>query len=565
MKGKLSLAQKCMLSELPDLFDVGAYLSSMQNLVQTTPDCELAEIIREELDKLQIAFVEMKRLSNRRLPVLKLPYEIMGRIFETLQSEDESDQYRWIRITWVCDDWRQAAIGCASLWMAIPTNHKSDEWVAIILQRSKGAPISIQHQFPIQTNLPLSRLETILTHNFHRLERLKFTDVSHCCDTQSLFSCFPASAPLLRHLQLETCACNDEYIPNVFRTALQKIPSLETLSLHRCHLPWTKCTFSNLSSLSISYPPHRSSVEDVLIALESMPLLRTIYFEGVFRHPPCITAAARRRTGHIALPRLASVDLWECNLLSSIYLLDSIVCPGGYHLKGRLIVPEEDGAPSEYSRLSTVVASALHCTAITTLKLWDDAGGSAFYFATPSPRPSVIGGSHGTGGLVDLEFPDPGPQSGPPLSAALLRVPLAQLTCLELNDAYVSQMRMVETFGRLEGLVSIKLGHCSARAFLLGASMHPGSFAALTSLSLHHVKFSCPRSETFASWPRMEELTHFLGMRETKLARLSLHHCMLQSPEVYPRALMYSLVDDIDFGDVEGCRSPYNFNVSSDL
>ncbi|TFK63844.1 hypothetical protein BDN72DRAFT_847230 [Pluteus cervinus] len=116
---------------------------------------------RDRLDakirELELALAELKRKRNSLSPVSRISSDILVYIFTYIQGEDHehilacsppnarssaSISFR-IRATHVCSQWRRIALSAAMLWTDITFQSGSDAYMAEMLQRSRGAPLTI--------------------------------------------------------------------------------------------------------------------------------------------------------------------------------------------------------------------------------------------------------------------------------------------------------------------------------------------------------------------------------------------------------------------------------------
>ncbi|TFK63451.1 hypothetical protein BDN72DRAFT_775890, partial [Pluteus cervinus] len=82
---------------------------------------------------------------NTFTPVYRLPPEVLARMFYFVQQVPKQERFsrknlKWIVVTHVSQHWRDAAIGCPTLW-----SHISSAYPKLVahelLHRSKAAPL----------------------------------------------------------------------------------------------------------------------------------------------------------------------------------------------------------------------------------------------------------------------------------------------------------------------------------------------------------------------------------------------------------------------------------------
>ncbi|KAI0332436.1 hypothetical protein GY45DRAFT_476071 [Cubamyces sp. BRFM 1775] len=112
-----------------------------------------AEILQHERE----AAVLSSRL-NSRLPVFRLPPEILAEIFlfqaaivreeqisrlEELERECITPFYGWTNVSQVCSSWRGLALSLSSLWNWLALDHRTEAaYISLLANRSRGLPLS---------------------------------------------------------------------------------------------------------------------------------------------------------------------------------------------------------------------------------------------------------------------------------------------------------------------------------------------------------------------------------------------------------------------------------------
>ena len=97
---------------------------------------------------------------NALVPISLLPPEILSRVFHLLVLEEPplsgGQNLSWIRITHVCQHWRQVALGNSSLWARIWGISTNTKWISEMLARAKNAPLDIVVTDPSEEALLMS-------------------------------------------------------------------------------------------------------------------------------------------------------------------------------------------------------------------------------------------------------------------------------------------------------------------------------------------------------------------------------------------------------------------------
>ena len=94
----------------------------------------------------------LRRQANNRLPVFRLPDEILVRIFRSTDDhegrrEEYSDPYAWSKILQVCHRWYSIGLNNPLLWDTV-TNSYSLDATREILSRSQSVPLHVRVGFP---------------------------------------------------------------------------------------------------------------------------------------------------------------------------------------------------------------------------------------------------------------------------------------------------------------------------------------------------------------------------------------------------------------------------------
>ncbi|TFK68993.1 hypothetical protein BDN72DRAFT_741733, partial [Pluteus cervinus] len=79
---------------------------------------------------------------NSLLPISTLPTEVLTEIFALCRIHED---YGWIEmqnllpVTWVCHQWREVALSCATLWAHIEGSNL--RWALPSIERSRGSSL----------------------------------------------------------------------------------------------------------------------------------------------------------------------------------------------------------------------------------------------------------------------------------------------------------------------------------------------------------------------------------------------------------------------------------------
>ncbi|TEB31505.1 hypothetical protein FA13DRAFT_1583633, partial [Coprinellus micaceus] len=104
--------------------------------------------LRSRVAELQEEMNALNSYHDTLVPAASLPSEILSPIFLLCQSMERhpigslaKETLRWIYLTHVCRHWRDAAIGCATLWSYLAFS--KPEFTEVMLQRSRTAPLTV--------------------------------------------------------------------------------------------------------------------------------------------------------------------------------------------------------------------------------------------------------------------------------------------------------------------------------------------------------------------------------------------------------------------------------------
>ena len=179
---------------------------------------------------------------NTLVPISRLPPEILAQVFHHIVFEDSpysrARALGWIKVTHVCQHWRQVALNNSSLWARISgMGCNSTKWISEMLTRAGNAPLDIELSAAAKSSL--GALLMIFPHLPHT-RRLRFNNLStlHSDSIQEIFSW---EAPALEHFELTVTPYSDMIFPDLGRNILFKghSPRLRVFSLSRVVIPWS--------------------------------------------------------------------------------------------------------------------------------------------------------------------------------------------------------------------------------------------------------------------------------------------------------------------------------------
>jgi hypothetical protein len=193
---------------------------------------------------------------NALMPISLLPPEILARVFHLLVLEEPplsgGQSLGWIRVTHVCQHWRQVALDDSSLWAkiwGIPTNTK---WISEILARAKNAPLDIEfNAFTRSCSEALLMIPPHLSHT--RQLRFHCHSALHPDGVREIYSW---DAPALEIFELTVIRHSPIAFLDLGGNMLFNghAPRLRTFSLSRVIIPWSLIPRGQLTQLKIAYP-----------------------------------------------------------------------------------------------------------------------------------------------------------------------------------------------------------------------------------------------------------------------------------------------------------------------
>ncbi|TFK68651.1 hypothetical protein BDN72DRAFT_897982 [Pluteus cervinus] len=201
---------------------------------------------------------------NEWTPAGRLAPEILVEIFSYLQREWDGWNRKFpflLKLTHVSRRWRAAAITCPSLWNEISFENKTlvEQW----LKRSASSDLYVT----VGTKRGDYAIRQVFAH-LHRIRHLS-VDLTSARYLPSFPDTPFAAAPVLSLFSIK-CPRSDVTPSLPFLT--RPFPALRELSLESCgEIDLTSATFSNFTSLNISYCSITTTLPALLALLARMP------------------------------------------------------------------------------------------------------------------------------------------------------------------------------------------------------------------------------------------------------------------------------------------------------
>ncbi|KAG8743340.1 hypothetical protein FRC10_012219 [Ceratobasidium sp. 414] len=325
------------LSRLSPTFESDSSSDSEPELEETSLLREtlgsLDDRLRELLEERAQIQSRLVRAANKRSPILRLPTEILARIFELgvngsemgsaglkFEPIPEIGGLFFDVVCRVCKIWKEVAESTPSLWSTITIDsHNSLKHAQMRIKRSRSVSLDIQITLSDRIGFARSSLmagqltkafDMLKPHAFRwRTLRIQVPDHAHA---QIVFGCCTKSfVPILETFTVQvgqSRVMGIEELPWVFDEA----PALKQLSLSSAHVGWHPMPFKNLSSLYLSdywndFAPSAQQLVDILgscaatlldLTLRNMSDCDTdeeMWVLEDLRYAPCVTLPRLKR------------------------------------------------------------------------------------------------------------------------------------------------------------------------------------------------------------------------------------------------------------------------------
>ncbi|KAH6912726.1 hypothetical protein BKA70DRAFT_1264779 [Coprinopsis sp. MPI-PUGE-AT-0042] len=268
-------------------YDVDAQIYSL-------PVEEARRLLDGQIAAVQEQLSRLKRQRNSLAPISRLPTEVLCKIFACLRftpslEYDYTRVHEWIYVTHVCREWRDVCFGYQDLWSELRTDTLPYQWLGIMAERSRGAPLSIQWHLSSQSKSRADLLHKILQSPSTALKEVDL-DGEPSALTEALKQ-IPA-APSLLSLKVWNDGGRTPRWDNDPSTKIPVVlpehflngeaPALRSIDFYQCFLPWTSGLLQGLTSLRLRLPPlvseayHPPTSTQLLDALSRMPQLENL-------------------------------------------------------------------------------------------------------------------------------------------------------------------------------------------------------------------------------------------------------------------------------------------------
>ncbi|KDQ06327.1 hypothetical protein BOTBODRAFT_49438 [Botryobasidium botryosum FD-172 SS1] len=303
----------------------------------------------------------------------RLPFETIALIFNHVKPErvqNCSPLYGVapLILLHVSRLWRQIALSMPKLWADINVAEMPPAMVAALLRWSRQSPLDIMYEsHPRNATRHPIHIWRSLTPDAARWRtlRLRHVNVNRAC--------LQAPAPQLEVLSITACEGTQQDLGGLFRGVTPRLRELELDGVYMpCHLPiYSGLTELRLARIGIvESPTHgvkvQPCIDDLILALESSPLLETLALQAVQFSPVPAESYRRRQHKTISLSLLRAMRLCDLSPRAIYYLLTHVVTPPSMHLEVSVCLPASKGL--EY----TIPPSAIFAPSLQNLQGVDE-------------------------------------------------------------------------------------------------------------------------------------------------------------------------------------------------
>lgn len=219
---------------------------------------------------------------------------------------DEPPFEKFHRIAWICQHWRNVAVGAPLLWTRLYSS--LHDYSLLMLGRTRSGPIDVH----IPWEASDAAVSVFLEH-VERIKRLKcHLTPSRLRDMEASLARFGRNAPTLEELHLNSSNSNSSYaFSSTLLAAIQPTNLLRTLKLSGIAIDWQVFPLPHLSCLSLFNVRITTAIsgKEFASALQGMPRLEelSIRFDSLRLHQ--YPSSPHANTVH--LPRLTKLAIWD--------------------------------------------------------------------------------------------------------------------------------------------------------------------------------------------------------------------------------------------------------------
>ncbi|TFY79111.1 hypothetical protein EWM64_g4899 [Hericium alpestre] len=315
----------------------------------------LQEAVDAELTAMYAAITAMRSVRNTQAAIRRLPPEVLTRIFWFCSIQESPSPYSsrirygaselwqrwepgWMKVTYVCRYWRDAALQDPRLWGSNIACGLPFSWMEETLKRSKLAPISIDLQYRSSKSSDFFRL--LAKHLYHTRHLAVSGDYGR--DLSPVVETLVERAPIVETLRFEQPTGARKSLPD--EIFARYAPLLRQIVLVNWFLPSAVCPelVSRVEHLDLQLGSdekfsenfHRSDrcspYNQMLFTLQQMMVLKTLKLKMSL--PPCVAGVFTSRDYVLNMPQLEQLEL-EDGTAEIALLLEHIQIPATARMK----------------------------------------------------------------------------------------------------------------------------------------------------------------------------------------------------------------------------------------
>ncbi|KAG1769531.1 hypothetical protein EV702DRAFT_1250990 [Suillus placidus] len=277
----------------------------------------------------------LRSRSNDRVPVSRLPDEILLMIFNHIEEEKRlngfdsddddidgiGDAPACLAVTHACRYWRKVALECPTLWTLIRCTPPL--WLDVMLERSQNAPLVVSYS-AFSISLLEGCLDKVLLH-LPRIKHLELRvfeiDIGRTTRTPVMDLLSSQPAPMLEKFKFFLYSTSS--LPTTVSTSNTifqgQAPLLQHLDGFIGNRIWSSCIFGGIRTLRVATVP---PLPDLLSTLRCMPTLEQLMLvSGLSRSAQLILS------NKVPLPRLKSIALSAISLQDAVSILAHLALP----------------------------------------------------------------------------------------------------------------------------------------------------------------------------------------------------------------------------------------------
>ncbi|KAF8437220.1 hypothetical protein L210DRAFT_602369 [Boletus edulis BED1] len=330
-----------------------------------------------------------------------LPTEILEAIFiycaceyhDTTTGKPIPTAPSWVNVSCVSRRWRTVALNCHILWTYLFIT--SPRWTEELLARSKQAPLKLCVDTGFHWENWLDSVEQVMDH-VERIQQLQLC-ISKSFENHHIISKLTSPAPCLQILELSVECFSSDWPSLPFGG---NTPSLRTLVLSGCPVPWYSFKLSGLKHLILKQIPveFQQNTAEFLATLSCMQDLTLLHLHN----------ALASATGFLSSTTFHTFQKFNLSHLSRLMIsaplstIIALLCCVNIPLKAMVVldcgIEENFSSPAHYALLYPLLAQrfslsedwAFNRPTIRSLNITSHWHYADVIFSTSDREPSVV-------------------------------------------------------------------------------------------------------------------------------------------------------------------------------